>query len=440
MKKENPIELLNEIILRMKYDSSMTLSENQKVINEQRTPYYDSQGFLKYVDGPVAIPQGGVAASKVYPNLKPGEYPNYTSWKDRSGNNWGSDASEGNESMWFQHRSGTAVEFHPDGAMHITAHNSRYEVTFGENRMTISGAQDITIKGDASLRVYGDYNVTCHKNYNLSVMGDINITGKNMNRAIRGNMDTQAKNVNKKIEGSINYQSQGAAAYVSKGATTVASQGGKAFFGASDGLHAAVTGEGDMSFLNEKGDMFHETKDGKSDQKYASNNKTVKIMHKDGKTDHTADEEITTKSTNKGITTTAKQDVTTKSESGGIQLKADAGSISAQAQQNIEVKSQQDTHVIAQGHAAMEGASGTTVGNAQGLTNVVGGGSGINIDALGGLLNLAGGAGIPFGGLGQLAFNFLQGDQATGIQDRQATRANQPQEEPDASGEISSWK
>jgi hypothetical protein len=77
MKNQNPQEILNEILLRMKYDSSMTLSENKKIIDEQRTPYYDSQGFLKYVDGPVAIPQGGVAASKVYPNLKPGEYPNY---------------------------------------------------------------------------------------------------------------------------------------------------------------------------------------------------------------------------------------------------------------------------------------------------------------------------------------------------------------------------
>jgi len=77
MKNQNPQDILNEILLRMKYDSSMTLSENKKIIDEQRTPYYDSQGFLKYVDGPVAIPQGGVAASKVYPNLKPGEYPNY---------------------------------------------------------------------------------------------------------------------------------------------------------------------------------------------------------------------------------------------------------------------------------------------------------------------------------------------------------------------------
>lgn len=366
-----------------------------------------------------------------------GEYPNYFSWKDRSGNNWGTDSSKGNESMWFQHRSGTAVEMHPDGALHITAHNSKYEVTFGENRVTISGAQDITVKGDASLRVFGDYNVTCHKNYNLTVMGDMNVVAKNMNRHVRGNMDTQAKNVNKKVEGSINYQSHGAAAYVSKGATTVASQSDKLFAGGAAGLHAAVA-EGDMSFVNEKGDMFHETKDGKSDQKYKSGDKEVKILHKDGKTDHTTDEEITTESKNKGITTKAKQDITTKSSQGGIQMKAEQGSISADAQQNIEVKSQQDTHVIAQGHAAMEGGGGTTVGNATATTNVVGGSSGVNIEPLGGLINLAGGGGSAFGGLGQLAFNFLSGDQAEGVQDRKSQRADQAQEEPDASSWIDS--
>lgn len=367
-----------------------------------------------------------------------GKYPNYWSMKDRSGNNLSMDSTKGNESMVMQHRSGSSIEFMPDGALHITAHNSKYEVIFGEDRMTISGAQDITIKGDASLRVYGDYNVTCHKNYNLTVMGDYNFTSKNLNRHIRGDMDTQAKNVNKKVEGSINYQSHGAASYVSKGATTIASQGDKAFIGGSAGVHAAVTNEGDMSFFNQKGNMFHQTEDGKSDQVYKKDDKKVTIKHESGKTDHTSEEEITTTSKNKGITTKAKQDITTKSESGGIQMKADQGSISADAQQKIQIKSQSDAHVLAGGHAAIEGGGGTTVGNGTAVTNVVGGGSGVNIEPLGGLVNLAGGGGSPFGGLGQLSFNFLSGSQAEGVGDREAKRADQPQEEADASSWINS--
>lgn len=364
-------------------------------------------------------------------NQGAGEYPNYWTMKDRSGNNIGMDASKGNESVFMQHRSGSSIEFFPDGAIHITAHNGKYEVVFGEDRMTISGAQDITVKGDASLRVYGDYNVTCHKNYNLTVMGDMNVTSKNLNRAIRGNMDTQAKNINKKVEGSINYQAHGAAAYTSKGATTIASQN-KTFIAGAEGLHAAVTNEGDMSFFNEKGDMFHETKDGKSDQKYASNGKEVKIMHKDGKSDHTADEEITTTSTNKGITTTVNQDVTTETKQGGIKFKATQGNFSAEAQNN-EIKSQQDTHIKATGTAAIDGST-THVGGMSGTTHIVG--SDVHVDPGSGNVNLAGGMGQQFGGLGQLVFNFLTGDQAQGVQDRRSDRATQPQEEPDASSWI----
>lgn len=366
-----------------------------------------------------------------------GEYPNYWTMKDRSGNNIGMDATEGHESLFIQHRSGSGFEFFPDGAVHLTSHNSRYEVTFGENRITISGAQDITVKGDASLRVFGDYNVTCHKNYNLTVMGDMNVVAKNMNRHVRGNMDTQAKNINKKVEGSINYQAHGAAAYTSKGATTVASQGDKLFTGGSKGWHGAVPDEGDMSMYNEKGDIFQQTLDGKSDQSYKQENKKVTIKHEKGKTDHTAEEEITTTSKNKGITTTAEKDISTKSKTGGIKLKADQGSISSEAQQNIsqtaqqniEIKSQQDTHIKATGTAAMDGST-THVGGLSGTTHIVG--SDVHVDPGAGNVNLAGGMGQQFGGLNlQMAFDFLTGTQAEGVGDRQATRADQPQEEQD---------
>ena len=70
--------LIEDILLKMNYDLSKTLTENKEFINEQKTYYYDSSGNLKTLDGPYAIPQGGTPASKVYPNLKPGEYPNST--------------------------------------------------------------------------------------------------------------------------------------------------------------------------------------------------------------------------------------------------------------------------------------------------------------------------------------------------------------------------
>jgi hypothetical protein len=70
--------IIEDILLKMNYDLSKTLTENKEFINEQKTYYYDSNGNLKTLDGPYAIPQGGTSASKIYPNLKPGEYPNST--------------------------------------------------------------------------------------------------------------------------------------------------------------------------------------------------------------------------------------------------------------------------------------------------------------------------------------------------------------------------
>ena len=146
-----------------------------------------------------------------------GSYPDYFSWKTRSGHIFQLDDSKGGETVTLQHRSGTAIQMAPDGSLHITAHNGKYEITFGENRMTVSGAQDITVKGDASMRVYGDYNVTCQKDYNLTVLGNMNITAKNLNRHVLGNMDTQARNENKKLMGSSAKIARGAIAYVAKG-------------------------------------------------------------------------------------------------------------------------------------------------------------------------------------------------------------------------------
>lgn len=378
-----------------------------------------------------------------------GEYPNYWNIKDRSGNSFGMDASEGNESITIQHRGGSAVQFHPDGSLHITAHNGKYEVTFGEDRMTISGAQDITVKGDASLRVYGDYNVTCHKNYNLSVMGDINITGKNMNRAIRGNMDTQAKNVNKKIEGQINYQSLGGSAFLSKGPTTVASQGAQLFALGAKGWHGGVTGSGPSTFKNESGDHTVEIADGSASYVYtksgssqsvgaAGADQSVKIKHDNGSTNVSNSKDFK-KKVEGDHTETTTGDHTVKSTTGNIQHKAEQGDISTRATQgNVELKADTgDLHAIASaGTAALEGMTATHVGGSAGVTHIVGGGAGVNIEPLAGLLNLAGGMGIPFTGLAQMAFNFLEADEANGVQERQATRANQPQAEADASSWI----
>ena len=251
-----------------------------------------------------------------------GEYPNQWVHKTRSGHNFIMDDSKGHETVTIQHRSGTAIQMDPDGALHITAHNSRYDIVFGEHRMTISGAQDITVKGDASLRVYGDLNTTVHKNYNLTVNGDFNVTAKNFNRHIRGNMDTMAKNESKKFEGSSGVQAGGSISRVAKSSVTMASQEDQLHAVGATGVNVKVPVKGNVNVYSEEGDLNTQTKKGKWDASFdgGGQNEKVTMVAEKGNFTHQSDKEVNVKSKTSNITTNAKQDITTTSEAGNIKI------------------------------------------------------------------------------------------------------------------------
>jgi hypothetical protein len=137
-----------------------------------------------------------------------GKYPNFYSKKTRSGHVFMIDDSKDNEHITLQHRSGSMFQFKPDGAVQFVSHNGQYNVVFGENRMKITGAQDVTVEGAASMKVDGDYNMTIKGDVNMTTHKDFNVTAKNFNQAIRGNIDVQAKNQTTKLEGSLNMQAQ----------------------------------------------------------------------------------------------------------------------------------------------------------------------------------------------------------------------------------------
>ena len=376
-----------------------------------------------------------------------GEYPNYWSHKTRSGHNFIMDDSKGSESVTIQHRSGTAIQMQPDGALHITAHNSKYEVTFGEHRMTISGAQDITVKGDASMRVYGNLNTTVHKDYNLSVQGDFNITAKNFNRHIRGNMDTMAKNETKKFEGSSGVTAHGGIARVAKGSITMASQQDQAHVVGATGVNVKVPVKGNINVFNEDGNMNMETKNGKLDGKFVQEGQKVSMLLEKGNCHVQSQNETNVKSETNKITMECLRDMNFKSTAGGIKSQALVGNIQNIAGTNIQSTAQQSVETTAtsgslkmaapSGKALLTGLAAALTGTADAhvsapMVNVKG-------DAMtsvdGGMLNLNGGLSQLMGlipGL-QLAFDFGNIQQAIGAVVPQAIRADQPQQEQDSS-------
>lgn len=139
-----------------------------------------------------------------------GKYPLYYSHKSRSGHVFNLDDSPGAESVTLQHRSGSSIQMMPDGQVVFTNKKGKYEVTFGANRMIITGAHDVTVQGGGSLKVDGDYNMTVRGNMNYVCDGDFNATFKNYNMAVRGNMDTGVLgNQTTKVEGNTEHASEG---------------------------------------------------------------------------------------------------------------------------------------------------------------------------------------------------------------------------------------
>jgi len=139
-----------------------------------------------------------------------GVYPLYYSHKTRAGHVFCMDDSPNAESVTIQHRSGSSIQFMPDGQVMFVNKKKKYEVTFGEHRMVVTGAYDTVVQGGGSMRVEGDYDMTVMGNVNHTYNGDFNITAKNWNAVVRGNMDTAVKgNQTTKVKGNSEHASEG---------------------------------------------------------------------------------------------------------------------------------------------------------------------------------------------------------------------------------------
>ena len=369
-----------------------------------------------------------------------GSYPDYFSWKTRSGHIFQLDDSKGGETVTLQHRSGTAIQMAPDGSLHITAHNGRYDIIFGEDRMTVSGAQDVTIKGDASVRVYGDYNVTCQKDYNLTVLGNFNLTAKNHNRQILGNIDTQARNENKKLMGSSAKIARGAIAYVAKGSTTIASHSDQVHIGGAAGINMAVN-EGDIMQNIEKGGFYSETKDGGMNVVTDGQEGHIRMKSKAGKMEFKSNQDMnqTVEEGNHKVTV-QQGDAGVEVSTGSIQATAPSGGIKQTAKnysgnftQSADITTQQSLDLRATGDASLSGStthvSGTTVQVKGSATTNIDGPSALNLN--GGLSTLMSALGI------QIPFNFGEIIDAEGKQGQ--SRGVHASNKPAGRDEADNW-
>jgi hypothetical protein len=185
------------------------------------------------------------------PREQGGEYPNYWVRKTRSGHVIMLDDSKDNEHMTFQHRSGSMLQFLPDGGIQSVANKGRYDTTFGENRVKITGSHDVKVDGSASYKTEGQFNQTVYGDSTVSVKGDSINTSKTQNTLVANQYDVAA--------GSMTFASQSGTTITSKGAMSITGKGTSAI-GSTEG--ATVVGAYTNAVLTSKDGTKVETKNG----------------------------------------------------------------------------------------------------------------------------------------------------------------------------------
>lgn len=123
---------------------------------------------------------------------KGGTYPNYWVRKTRSGHIMMLDDTKGNEHMTFQHRSGSMIQFLPDGATNFTTNKGRYDVTFGEHRTKATGSYDVTADNSVTMKAKNNFNMTSYGDTYMSTRGASIETAANKNCLYSEHCDMQS--------------------------------------------------------------------------------------------------------------------------------------------------------------------------------------------------------------------------------------------------------
>lgn len=156
------------------------------------------------------------------------EYPNYFIWQTRTGNiPLRVDDTKGNESVAIAHRSGSGIQFLPNGGTQFISNYGHTQITYGQSRKIVTGAQDETVHGDSSVRTKGTRRITNEKDVEESTAGKVVSTAQSYNMSAGKHFDIASQSAAFKTKNGITMDSgDGPISLTGKGSTTLESQGG----------------------------------------------------------------------------------------------------------------------------------------------------------------------------------------------------------------------
>lgn len=197
--------------------------------NRKNTPNTYGQGFDAFRE------QGGAV------------YPLNTETKGATHQGIVNDESPAHESLTIQGQAGSFVQLRHDGSVQIVAQDSMYTLTFGTNRVMITGAHDVTVQGEGSLCVEGDYNCTVRGDANFAIQGNMNITSKQFNVLAGGGCDIAAKMVSVRSESGMELSAEGNIHNNAKGSIAQVARGGNFSVRAGQDVQMAAGGSGALT-------------------------------------------------------------------------------------------------------------------------------------------------------------------------------------------------
>lgn len=133
------------------------------------------------------VSASGYKWSEPYPSYN-AMYPFNEVTETESGHAFEMDDTPDFERVQLSHRTGSTLEFLPEGHVKLKSQKSRYDVTMGNHQSYVNGSKDETVQSDMFLRINGKLVIQC-AGLDISSQGPINMKGTEVSIKADGNLN-----------------------------------------------------------------------------------------------------------------------------------------------------------------------------------------------------------------------------------------------------------
>lgn len=109
------------------------------------------------------------------------QYPHNKVTQSESGHLWEMDDTPGAERIHICHRSGSFVEFHPNGQVVYKSMNHGYMISMSDFNVGVKGKCNISVEGDANIYSSGQLNLQSDSDINVYTKQSFNVQAENIN-------------------------------------------------------------------------------------------------------------------------------------------------------------------------------------------------------------------------------------------------------------------